>query len=472
MSSYSWSVEHVILGGRVSSFPVGFKVNEQIPIIPYGPLARLVISYYHNKYHRDIDTVVSFARHDVWVIRARKLAAEIDRICRICLEKRKIVASQVMGQAPDFKSIIQPAWSSVNMDLFGPILIKDECVKKGPRVRKKVYGVLYTCTLTRGVHLDVATGYDTEAILHTVRRLLAAKGDVKLIISDPGSQLRGASKEIAGWRKGWDQRLLVRFGAEKSLDWRFIMAGSQHQNGAAEALIKMVKGVKNSMMKALGTQVLTLNELNTLMAEVAQLINERPIGLKPNERTHPHFLSPNSLYLGRCSDRIASGPFQSDEVFLDDPRKASSRFLLVQAITSQFWRMWLRDYFPSLLIRQKWHVQRRNVRVNDVCLLRDQDVLRGEWRLARVVEVYPDRFGNVRNVEVLVKSTQDGSILYKPGAGQRLRRHVNNLLVLVPAEEQADQVSLDTVTQDGELPHEEDGCLEFMRSSGGTVSLA
>ena len=336
--------------------------------------------YYHEKYHRDIDTVVSFVRHDVWVVRARKLAAYIDRICRVCLEKRKLVAGQVMGQAPDFKSVIQPAWSSVNMDLFGPMLIKDECVKKGPRVRKKVYGVLYTCSLTRGVHLDVATGYDTEAILHTVRRLLAAKGDVRLIISDPGPQLRGASKEIAAWRKGWDHGSLVRFGAERSLDWQFIMAGSQHQNGAAEVLIKMVKGVRNSMMKALGTQILSLNELNTLMAEVAQLVNERPIGLKPNERTHPQFLSPNSLYLGRCSDRIASGPFQSDGVFSDDPKKVTSRFQLVQVITSQFWRIWLRDYFPSLLIRQKWHVQRRNLRINDVCLLRDPDVFRGEWR--------------------------------------------------------------------------------------------
>ena len=377
-----------------------------------------------------------------------------------------------MGQAPDFKSVIQPAWSSVNMDLFGPILIKDECVKKGPRVRKKVYGVLYTCTLTRGVHLDVATGYDTEAILHTVRRLLAAKGDVRLIISDPGSQLRGASKELAGWRKGWDLKSLVRFGAEKSLDWQFIMAGSQHQNGAAEVLIKMVKGVRNSMMKALGTQILSLNELNTLMAEVAQLVNERPIGLKPNERTHPQFLSPNSLYLGRCSDRIASGPFQSDGVFSDDPKKITSRFQLVQAITSQFWRIWLRDYFPSLLIRQKWHVQRRNLRINDICLLRDPDVFRGQWRLARVAEVFPDRFGNVRNVEVLVKSAQDGSILYKPGVGQKLRRHVNSLLVLVPAEDQVDEVHSEGGVLDGELPQEEDGAPVFVRSSGGTVSLA
>ena len=91
-------------------------------------------------------------------------------------------------------------------------------MKRGPRIYKKVWGVLFTCTLTRGVHLDVAMDYSTESVLHTIRRLLAAKGEVKLIISDPGSQLKGANKELASWRKDWDEQMLVRFGAEKGMD--------------------------------------------------------------------------------------------------------------------------------------------------------------------------------------------------------------------------------------------------------------
>ena len=108
------------------------------------------------------------------------------------------------------------------MDLFGPYLIRDDCVKRGPRIYKKVWGVIFTCTLTRGVHLDVAMDYSTESVLHTIRRLMAAKGNVRLIISDPGSQLKGANKELISWRKDWDEQMLVRFGAEKSLEWLFI----------------------------------------------------------------------------------------------------------------------------------------------------------------------------------------------------------------------------------------------------------
>ena len=86
------------------------------------------------------------------------------------------------------------------MDLFSPINIRDDCVKQGPRIYKKVWGVLYACTLTRGIYLDIATDYSTKSVLHTVRRLIAAKGDVWLIISDAGSQLRAADAELEDWR--------------------------------------------------------------------------------------------------------------------------------------------------------------------------------------------------------------------------------------------------------------------------------
>ena len=105
-----------------------------------------------------------------------------------------------------------------------------------------------------------------------------------------------------------------------------------------------------------------------------------------------------------------------------------------------------------------------------MCLLKDWDCFRGEWRLSRVVDVFPDRFGNVRNVEVMVKPTQDGCPRYHPSGGQKLRRHVSNLVVLVPAE---DQVTEDTPVRGldvGELHQAEDYASGVLRSSGGTVS--
>ena len=158
--------------------------------------------------------------------------------------------------------------------------------------------------------------------------------------------------------------------------------------------------------------------------------------LIPNESTDPIYLSPNSLYLGRCSDRISSGPFQSKSSFFEDSQGFSTRFGLVQSITEQYWRMWQKLYFPTLIIQQKWHTEKRNMKIDDVCLLKDSDAFRGEWRICRVSNVFPDEKGIVRNVEVKVVPTQTGSKNYKPVKPNYLQRHVSNLLVLVPAEDQ------------------------------------
>ena len=158
-------------------------------------------------------------------------------------------------------------------------------------------------------------------------------------------------------------------------------------------------------------------------------------------------MSPNSLILGRSSCRISSGPFRSDGLLLGDPSSYKDRFLLVQAITEQFWRTWMKLFFPSLVVRQKWHVEKRNVQVKDVVVVRDSNALRGEWRLAIVSKCYPDRLGKVRNVELVVKPKQGGHGQYMSTPPIEIKRHVNNVIVLVPVEDQED-VNLNGEAQD------------------------
>ena len=154
------------------------------------------------------------------------------------------------------------------------------------------------------------------------------------------------------------------------------MAASPHQNGVTEIMVKMCKGVMSSMMDAIGTYILNLNELFTLVKEAANLVNERPISLKPNLQTDPAYLSPNSLMLGRSCDRTNAGPFQCKADFAQDPNSDRTRYLLVQSITNQFWKKWTTTYFPTLLRRAKWHHTQRNLCVGDVCILRDSNALR------------------------------------------------------------------------------------------------
>ena len=73
--------------------------------------------------------------------------------------------------------------------------------------------------------------------------------------------------------------------------------------------------------------------------------------------------------------------------------------------------------------------------VGDVCILKDANAFRGEWRLCKVTKVLPDEKGKVRNVEVMVKPKQSGVGPYVPANPIHLTRHVCNLIVIVPVED-------------------------------------
>ena len=76
-------------------------------------------------------------------------------------------------------------------------------------------------------------------------------------------------------------------------------------------------------------------------------------------------------------------------------------------------------------------------------MVKDNNSLRGEWRIARVSQCYPDHHGRVRNVELMVKPRQGSSSDYVPTTPIYIKRHVNNIIVLVPSEDVEDSSSRD-----------------------------
>ena len=56
----------------------------------------------------------------------------------------------------------------------------------------------------------------------------------------------------------------------------------------------------------------------------------------------------------------------------------------------------------------EWHVDRRNVTVGDVCMLKDLNTHRGEWRICKVTNVFPENSDKVSNLEVTITPKQIG----------------------------------------------------------------
>ena len=261
--------------------------------------------------------------------------------------------------------------------------------------------------------------------LHQIIQLIASSKPCAALETDMAGHRRYivASSELKGIVDGLGVSCVHKFATLKGVQWSF----ASWMNGVTESL---VKSIKRSLNTAIGDQVLSFSELQTTMFECAQLVNQRPIWRHPTEPEDGSYLCLNDLILGRSTSQIPQGPFQ--------PRTSmSKRFQFIQSLTDAFWKKWCRDYFPNLLIRSKWHVLQRAIKVGDIVLIKDVNALRGRWRTGRVTRTYPSKDHEIRKVSVLCKAFKNTVKGEKEKVEKLIEteRAVHNLVVLIAAEE-------------------------------------
>ena len=87
----------------------------------------------------------------------------------------------------------------------------------------------------------MAVDLTTMEFLQVLRRFYAIRGYPAVILSDNGSQMVGAEREMCELIRGLDKRQLCEFNAERGITWMFITPAAPHQNGCVEALVKSCK---------------------------------------------------------------------------------------------------------------------------------------------------------------------------------------------------------------------------------------
>ena len=399
----------------------GFKLNynrNRFPILmSKDPIALLWMREVHCEEHSGVTKTLAKSRRRFWIVRGRRVAEKVRKSCYECRKLDKQLAEQQMSPLPDYRLTVAPVFNVTSLDLWGPEEIRDT-VKK--RTCMKVWGFIATCAATRAVYIDLTENYGTDAILQTIRRFVSVRGSPSQIISDQGSQLKSASKEAALLTKDWNWSPVSDWARAHNIDWKFVPAEGQHQNGLSESLIK---SVKRSIHHVIGKNILTSSELQLMLFEIANVINSRPIGTIPSSDPEcPTALTPNDLILGRSSNEVPHGPFETSPTI-------ARRFKFVQGLIDDWWQRWYESVLPSLVPSYKWQQRHRNVRVNDICLIRYKSKVRSSYRLGRVTDIHHSSDGLVRRVTLQYRLPNEKTF-------RTVERAVQGIAVIVPAEEQ------------------------------------
>ena len=224
---------------------------------------------------------------------------------------------------------------------------------------------------------------------------------------------------------------LADFGAKTGFRWIISPANSPWRQGRAEVRVKLLKRLINI---SVGSNRLTPLELQTVLFEVANLSNERPIGVNktPNADGSFEVLTPNSLLIGRSSNEVP------DDIQLAAHLKKSERYQIIQAVTEDFWKRWAEQVTPEAIIRQKWHEQGRNLMEGDIVLIHDKGPIKGKYTLGIVDSVDKSQDQLVRSVKVgyMVPNGKDRSSEYTGGKRIVVSRSIQKLTLLLPVEDQ------------------------------------
>ena len=151
-----------------------------------------------------------------WMPHANSSARKIIKSCVYCRRMQATVVEQKMADLPvDRVSPDLPPFSHVGIDYFGPIE-----VKRG-RAHVKRWGVIFTCLVSRAVHLEAASSLDTESCINALRRFISRRGPVTSIRTDNGTNFVGAQRELREALKELNHHKIQHALLRNEVKWTF-----------------------------------------------------------------------------------------------------------------------------------------------------------------------------------------------------------------------------------------------------------
>ena len=161
---------------------------------------------------------------------------------------------------------------------------------------------------------------------------------------------------------------------------------------------RIIRSVRKILRALLGQQLISDEMLRTMMTEVQAILNSRPLTPVSSDPKDLEPLTPNHLLLLRANPNLPGGIFNKEDVY------SKRRWRQVQYMSDIFWKRWLKEYLPTLQERAKWLEPRRSLEIGDLLLIADENVHRGKWPLARVIDVFHGKDGYVRSAKVQTSS--------------------------------------------------------------------
>ncbi|XP_032294251.2 uncharacterized protein [Drosophila virilis] len=365
------------IGGRLKNSSLDFSARHPIILPRQHPVTRAIIVYFHKRnLHAGPRALLSSIRLQYWPIGGRKTVSSIVAKCIICFRAKPRLAEHIMADLPADRLNTSYPFMVTGVDYCGPFYYKNE-VRNRPPV--KCYISLFICFATKAVHLELVKDLSTTSFLNALKRFILTRSRPSRIWSDNATNFVGAKNELADLNRLFlrDEHVKAvnEFCLTESIEWLFIPPRSPHFGGLWEAAVKTAK---HHFYRSVCSSILDFDSL------------QHPGDL--DVLTPAHFLgtAPSSSYI------------EPDLRQLNFNRL--NYFQRVTYLQQVFWARWREEYLTLLQQRSKWRTPQPGLSINDVVLVKDENLPPLKWPLARVQELISGSDG-VSRVAVLQTAT-------------------------------------------------------------------
>ena len=402
-------------GGRLSNADMPYVVKRPILLPRTHPLTTLIVKEAHERvFHNGVKETLTETRRKFLILKGRSLTRSLLHRCVLCKRfEGAPFKSPPPPPLPRFRVKDNPAFSYTGVDFAGPLNIRVQGT-----TTSKVWICLYTCFVTRAIHLDAVPDLSTQTFIRCLKRFAARRGLPRKFISDNGKTFKSAAKYL---KSVFSDTSVKEFLTGMRSAWVFNLERAPWWGGAFE---RMVKSTKRCLRKMIGRAHLSMDELLTALAEIEAVINSRPLSyLSPDDVEEP--LTPSHLLVGRrllnLPDHLGYSDDHEDEEFSTDVVTLSWRMKHLNTTLNHFWNRWRSEYLCEL--REAHYHSTRNLSdrehsylsVGDVVVVHAEHLPRGLWKLGVIQETIQGRDGKIRAALVkMAKRDRQQEFLRRP----------------------------------------------------------
>lgn len=400
--------------GRINKCKLSYFSKNPILLHQHNHFTQLIVHKTHEEiHHMGVAQTLNTIRKVFWIPKGRRTVKSLIGSCITC---RRIHARPFKTpdppDLPEERVTLNRPFETTGIDYTGAVNVhfKD--------TNFKVYIVLYTCVSSRAISLDVVDDLTTESFLNSFKRFCAKHSTPTTIWTDNALYFKSGEKYL---NKLYETNEVQNYATIKGVHWKYIPPGSPRYGSVWE---RNIQTVKNCLKKTIKKRKVELFDLITLLAEIENTVNNRPLTYLGDSLDEPEPLTPNHLLKGESSNLLPEFSLQNTDP--DDPdynineiphSDLQNKFKNLIKLKENFFKQWEEDYLTSLRERHKRKVHKaweNCIKIGDVVLLHS-GLPRQFWSLGRVLELKPGDDGVTRVVKVKTahgETVRDITLLY------------------------------------------------------------